>query len=97
MEGAERADEDHATGGVEAQRPRRAAARRGAELAVLEEAERDRGVDALADDTPSQAGDPPDLGPGGGLTGPHDVHDAEEARELVRLGAEPQRGLMSHA
>ena len=97
VEGAERADEDHALLGAEPQRARGAAAGGGAELPVLEEAHGDAGVDALRDDAATEPGDPADLGPRVGLAGADEVDDAEQAGDLVRLGAEPQGGLLGHA
>ena len=68
-----------------------------AELAVFEEAHRDRLVDALRDDSTAEAGEPADVGTGRCLAVAHEVHDAQEAGDLVGLRAEAECRAGCHA
>ncbi|WP_434316122.1 hypothetical protein [Leifsonia sp. P73] len=97
VEGAERADDDPAPVRAEAKGAGRAAARRRAVLAVLQEAHLDRRVDALRDDAAAESRQPADLGPGVGLPGADEVHHAQQAHDLVGLRAESECGIPSHA
>ncbi len=56
-----------------------------------------RRVDALRDDAATEPRDAADLGPRVRPARADEVHDAEQAGDLVRLGAEPQGGLLGHA
>ncbi len=56
----------------------------------------DRVIDPLRDDAAAETGDAADLGAGGRLAGAHHVDDAQQARHLVGLSAEAQRGLPGH-
>ena len=96
VQGAERAHDDASATAAEAQGARCAASGRRAELAVLEEAHLDRLIDALRDDSASEAGDPADLGSGRCVARAHHVDDPQKARHFVGLSAEAQRGLLGH-
>ena len=93
---AERAHDDAPAAAAEAQRARRPSTGRGPERAVLEVAHLDRLVDALRDDTSSEAGHPADLGARGCVARAHHVDDPQKARHFVGLSAEAQGGLLGH-
>ena len=97
VERAQCADDDASLLGAEAERARRAAARRRPVLAVGEEAHLDGLVDALRHDAAAEPGDPPDLGPRRRFARPYEVDDAQEARHLIGLSPESQCGLPCHA